>query len=154
MVTPSYTRTAPRRGAVLLFAGDGVLPWSAAEQMSLGYDAPAVPLRTAPCLTSQGRTTLSAPVYANPLRFRRGDAHIAPPLPLRASAHAGAAIRPPTKKEIPFGISFLRSQDFFLLTYTIPVSDSAALTAYTPTPASKVLGARVFPSSSVSVVEL
>lgn len=60
----------------------------------------------------------------------------------------------PDKKEIPFGISFLRSQDFFLLTYTIPVRDSAALTAYTPTPASMVLGEPVLPSSFAVVVEL
>ena len=96
--------------------GAGVLPWSAAEQMPLGYDVP--------------------------------------PLSLRASAHAGVGLRPPTKKEIPFGISFLRSQDFFLLTYTIPVRDSAALTAYIPTPASMVLGEPVLPSSFAVVVEL
>ena len=53
-----------------------------------------------------------------------------------------------------FGISFLRSQDFFLLTYTIPVRDSAALTAYTPTPASMVLGEPVLPSSFAVVAEL
>ena len=96
--------------------GAGVLPWSAAEQMPLGYDVP--------------------------------------PLSLRASAHAGAAICPSSKKEIPFGISFLRSQDFFLLTYTIPVRDSAALTAYIPTPASMVLGEPVLPLSFTVVVEL
>ena len=89
-----------------------------------------------------------------------------PPLSLRASAHAGvpqghlfrfAPLRgapSPDKKEIPFGISFLRSQDFFLLTYTIPVRDSAALTAYIPTPASMVLGEPVLPSSFTVVVEL
>ena len=78
-----------------------------------------------------------------------------PSLSLRASAHAGVGLRPPTtKKEIPFGISFLRSQDFFLLTYTIPVRDSAALTAYIPTPASMVLGEPVLPSSFTVVVEL
>ena len=77
-----------------------------------------------------------------------------PSLSLRASAHAGVGLRPPTKKEIPFGISFLRSQDFFLLTYTIPVRDSAALTAYIPTPASMVLGEPVLPSSFAVVAEL
>lgn len=60
----------------------------------------------------------------------------------------------PDKKEIPFGISFLRSQDFFLLTYTIPVRDSTALTAYIPTPASMVLGEPVLPSSFAVVAEL
>ena len=89
-----------------------------------------------------------------------------PSLSLRASAHAGvpqghlfrfAPLRgasSPDKKEIPFGISFLRSQDFFLLTYTIPVRDSAALTAYIPTPASMVLGEPVLPSSFAVVAEL
>ena len=94
----------------------GVLPWSAAEQMPLGYDVP--------------------------------------PLPLRASAHAGVGLRPPTKKKSLSGFLFLRSQDFFLLTYTIPVRDSAALTAYIPTPASMVLGEPVLPSSFTVVVEL
>lgn len=101
-----------------------------------------------------------------PLRGRWQREALTDEVSLRASAHAGvpqghlfrfAPLRgasSPDKKEIPFGISFLRSQDFFLLTYTIPVRDSAALTAYIPTPASMVLGEPVLPSSFAVVVEL
>ena len=101
-----------------------------------------------------------------PLRGRWQREALTDEVSLRASAHAGvpqghlfrfAPLRgtpSPDKKEIPFGISFLRSQDFFLLTYTIPVRDSAALTAYTPTPASMVLGEPVLPSSFTAVAEL
>lgn len=101
-----------------------------------------------------------------PLRGKWQREALTDEVSLRASAHAGvpqghlfrfAPLRgdpSPGKKEIPFGISFLRSQDFFLLTYTIPVRDSAALTAYTPTPASMVLGEPVLPSSFTVVVEL
>ena len=103
---------------------------------------------TPPINVRRGRRPAVERSGTNALGVRR-------PFPVIASQRSrwrGASS--PDKKEIPFGISFLRSQDFFLLTYTIPVRDSAALTAYIPTPASMVLGEPVLPSSFAVVAEL
>ena len=156
MVTPSYTRTAPRRGAVLLFVCRSTPSCRGAQRNKCPWGTTASPSRCARLLALHRRGgRLCPPPYmripcdfvgAMPISLR--PCHYEPALTLARQSV------PPAKKKSLSGFLFLRSQDFFLLTYTIPVSDSAALTAYTPTPASKVLGARIFPLSSVSVVEL
>ena len=156
MVTPSYTRTAPRRGAVLLFVCRSTPSCRGAQRNKCPWGTTPPPSRCARLLALHRRGgRLCPPPYkripcdfvgAMPTSLR--PCHYEPAFTLARQSV------PPAKKKSLSGFLFLRSQDFFLLIYAIPVRASAALTAYTPTPASKVLGARVFPSSSVSVVEL